>query len=133
MAKLDFAQQNLKKFGITMAVAFMVITGIILLKHRHSALPTLIIAVIFFIFAYIAPFVLKPVYILWMRLAFILSWVNTRLILTLIFYLVFTPIGLVLRVCGVDLLQIKIKKDKTSYWLKREPKVFSPTDYQRQF
>ena len=49
-----------------------------------------------------------------------LGWINTRLILFIIFYLVFTPIGLVMRLFGVDLLDKKIDKNKNSYWRRKE-------------
>jgi hypothetical protein len=76
---------------------------------------------------------LKPFYYLWMRLAWILSWVNTRLVLVIIFYLVFTPIGLLMKLLGKDLLSLKIEPQKDSYWLKKEKKAFNPQDYERQF
>jgi hypothetical protein len=72
------------------------------------------------------------VYIFWMRLAFILGWINTRIILFIIFYLIFTPIGIVLRIFGIDLLDRKIERDKESYWKKIEKKDMH-SDYQRQF
>jgi uncharacterized protein involved in cysteine biosynthesis len=68
-----------------------------------------------------------------MKLAFVLAWINTRLILWIIFYLVFTPIGLVMRLLGVDLLARKIEKNKDTYWIKKEKSGFEPKDYARQF
>lgn len=68
-----------------------------------------------------------------MRFALVLSWVNTRLILLIIFYLIFTPIGLAMRLFGIDLLERKSDKNKKSYWKKKEKKSFSRLDYERQF
>jgi len=116
-----------------MGIAFLVITLVIFLRHRHNTLPTSIISAVFFILAFIAPSLLKPVYIFWMNLAFVLSWINTRLILLVIFYLIFTPVGLALRLFGVDLLDRKIDKHKESYWRKKEEKRFNPLNYERQF
>lgn len=133
MEKLNLDKKTLRKFAITMGIAFLVITVIIFIRHRHNILPTSIISVIFFALAVIMPIILKPVYILWMRLAFILSWINTRLILLIIFYLIFTPISLAIKLFGVDLLDIKINKQKGSYWRRKEKKIFNPLDYERQF
>lgn len=133
MEKLNLDKKSLKKFGITMGVAFLVITLFILSRHRHSALPTSIISLLFFILAFIIPLLLKPIYIFWMKLAFILGWVNTRLILSILFYLILTPIGLGMRLLGVDLLDRKIDKSRDSYWIKREKKSFNTLDYERQF
>lgn len=76
---------------------------------------------------------LKYIYRLWMKLGLVLSWINTRLILIILFYLLFTPMGIVMRMFGVDLLDRKIEKGKDSYWRKKEKKEFNPPDYERQF
>lgn len=133
MEKLDLDKKSLRKFGITMGIAFLVITLFILIRHRHSVLPTSIISVIFFILALIMPIFLRPIYICWMRLAFILSWFNTRLILFIIFYLIFTPIGLVMKLFRVDLLDKKIDKNKNSYWHKMPERTFNQLNYEKQF
>jgi hypothetical protein len=93
----------------------------------------LLVAAAFFGAAVAIPTMLKPVYILWMRLALVLSWANTRLILLLMFYLIFTPIGLALRLIGKDLLGRRIEKGMASYWAKKEKAVFRKEDYERQF
>ncbi len=133
MEKLKLDKTTLKKFGITMGMAFLIITLFILIRHKHAALSTSIISIMFFISALAMPVLLKPVYLLWMRLAYILSWINTRLILFIMFYIVFTPIGIGMRLFGADLLDRKIARDKGSYWLRKEKRDFNPVDYERQF
>lgn len=56
-----------------------------------------IIGAILSAIAVIAPIVLRPVHRIWMRLAEALGWVNTRIILVLIFFLIFLPFGLLMR------------------------------------
>ncbi|MDD5431406.1 MAG: SxtJ family membrane protein [Candidatus Omnitrophica bacterium] len=133
MEKLDLGRSNLRKFGIIMGVAFIAISGIIFLKHRHFPLWGLISSGLFFIAAFTFPLALKPIYITWMKLAFVLAWVNTRLILTIIFYLVFTPIGLILKLFKVDLLEKKMDKKASTYWKSKEEVKFDPSLYERQF
>lgn len=133
MEKLKLDRRNLRKFGITMGVAFLAIGIFVLSKHKHTPFVVISISAGFFITAFIAPLFLKPVYILWMRIALILSWVNTRLILFIIFYFIFTPIGLILKLFNMDLLNRKIDKDIQSYWVKKEKKDFMATHYERQF
>jgi hypothetical protein len=133
MEKLNLDRQSLKKFGITMGIAFLAISLLIFIKHRHSILPTSIISAIFFIFAFTMPNILKPIYVIWMRLAFILSWINTRIILFIVFYLIISPLGLLMRLFGADLLERKIDKQKDTYWIKKEKKEFKLSDYERQF
>jgi hypothetical protein len=133
MEKLNLDKSNLKKFGITMGFAFLIISVIVFIRHRHSPLYALIISIIFFILSFIGTLILKPVYIFWMKLAFVLGWINTRLILTILFYLIFTPIGICLRLFKADLLERKIDNKIESYWLKKEGAAFKPADYERQF
>lgn len=116
-----------------MTLAFLVISFLIFTKHKHSPMPAILTAVIFFISAELTPNLLKPIYIFWMKLAFILGWVNTRVILCVIFFLLFTPMGLIIKLFGIDLLERKFDKTKQSYWIKKEQKEFLPLDYERQF
>ena len=51
-----------------------------------------------------------------MKFAESLGWINTRIILSIIFYLIFTPYGLVARLLGKDLLDLKWKRRADSYW-----------------
>lgn len=80
-----------------------------------------------------APDVLRPVYAGWMKLAFVLAWVNTRVLLGLFFYLVMTPIGVLLRLFGKDLLDEGIDRSAKSYWVRRETAPFDTERYQRLF
>ena len=133
MEKLSLDKKSLRKFGITMGIAFFIITIIILIRHKHSVIPASIISITFLILAFTLPALLKPTYILWMKLAFVLGWINTRLILCMLFYLLFAPMGLVMRLFKVDLLDRKIEKNKDSYWRKKEKREFDTLDYKRQF
>ncbi|MDD2752088.1 MAG: SxtJ family membrane protein [Candidatus Omnitrophica bacterium] len=133
MDKLNLDKKALRNFGVTMGVAFSIITGLVFWKHRISPLPFGLIALVFFFFATIIPEVLRPIYIAWMKFAFILSWINTRLILILLFYLVFFPVAMVLRLSGKDHLELKIDKDKMTYWHKKEPSPSGNLHFKRQF
>ncbi|MDD2688665.1 MAG: SxtJ family membrane protein [Candidatus Omnitrophica bacterium] len=133
MEKLNLSKNNLRKFGIIMGAAFLVIALFILLKNKNNILPVACVSGGFFISALFIPAMLKPVYIFWMKLDFILSWVNTRLILSILFYAVFTPMGLGMRLFGIDLLDRKIEKRRGSYWRKKDKKQLFALDYERQF
>ena len=116
-----------------MGIAFSVIGLLVFLKVRHSFLPAGIVALLFFLSALVCPVILKPVYAFWMRLAFVLSWINTRIILFLIFYLLFTPIGLILKLFRTDLLDKMINKNAETYWHKKEKVSAGRESYERQF
>lgn len=116
-----------------MAVCFTVITLIVFLKHKHSTNLTSVLALSFLLLGVGLPSSLKYVYIAWMRLAFILGWVNTRLLLCLIFYIIFSLVGLLMRLLRIDLLERKLNRSCDSYWKLKEAKKFAPADYERQF
>jgi hypothetical protein len=124
---------TLKKFGMTMAVVLLAIA--LFSYFRHKAIPwqIAVLAVIFCMAGVIYPRALALTYELWMHCAKALAWVNTRLILLVMFYGVFTPLGLAMRLARVDLLDRRLQKGKASYWQKKEDKTSHTSDYRRQF
>jgi hypothetical protein len=132
MEKLQINRIVLRKFGVTMAAVFLVIAGLFLFRQKYVASGnTLVVSGVFIIMGLALPALLKPVYIIWMRFAFILGWINTRIILFILFYLIFTPLGLLMRLFRIDLLERKNKAD--SYWKKKEQIGCQPLDYERRF
>lgn len=77
-----------------------------------------------FLVLLINPVPISPFYRLWMRLAAVMGWVNTRILLGLMFFLVFTPIALARRALGHDPLELRFD-EKThaspTYWKRRVP------------
>lgn len=136
MDKIKTDRTTLRKFGFLMATALVLIGLIIFTKHKHSVTPTVVMALSFMLItisiAIFAPLLLKYPYILWMRLAGILSWVNTRLLLAIIFYLVFSPVGLFRRLFRIDLLERGPGPLNDSYWKPKAGKRELPDDYHRQ-
>ena len=66
----------------------------------------------------------------WIKFGDTIGKVTSKIILFVLFFLLFTPIALFLRVIGKDLLDKKIKRDKKSYWIEREEQ---PTSMKYQF
>jgi hypothetical protein len=132
MDKLRFDKITLKGFGLTMGVVFLVFSGLLFFRQKYTvAGDVLAVSCIFFIVGFVFSFLLKPVYIVWMRFAFILGWINTRIILVILFYLIFTPVGLFMRLFRVDLLERKMKEE--TYWKEKEKVEFNPLNYERRF
>ncbi|MDD5505552.1 MAG: SxtJ family membrane protein [Candidatus Omnitrophica bacterium] len=77
--------------------------------------------------------IMKYLYHFWMKLAFFLSWFNTRMLLCIMFYAVFSPAGLLMRLFRVDLLERRFDKSAKSYWKLKENKTSMAADYERQF
>ena len=68
----------------------------------------------------ILPRVLKPVYYAWMTFAILLGWVMTRVLLTIFFFLVLMPTGIIMRLVGRDPMQRKIDQAAETYWIDKE-------------
>lgn len=132
MDKLNFDKITLRKFGMTMAVAFLAVSILFLLRQKYAGFKySLSFSCVFFILGIFLPSFLKLAYIVWMRLALILGWVNTRIILIVIFFLIFTPIGLIMRIFKLDLLG-RDKRERT-YWKIKEKLDLNPLNYERRF
>lgn len=133
LKELDFSKENLKKFGRTMCLCLCAIGLVLFLKHKPAFKVWWFSGFLFLLSAQILPFVLKPIYKIWMGLAFCLGWINTRLILLFVFYLLVAPIGLLAKLFRKDLLDIKFNQDARSYWHKRGPGQESKDKYERIF
>ena len=74
--------------------------------------------------ALVAPTTLRPVYTGWMKFGHLMNWINTRLILGILFYGIFLPIGALMRLFGNDPMHRKLDTTLPSYRVKshREPK-----------
>lgn len=130
---LDLSSKGLKKFGITMAVVSGLITLWLYFFHPDYIIFSGGLTLLFALLAFIVPTSLKTFYLLWMALAFILGFIMTRVILTVLFYIILTPTGLFLRLTGKDLLKLKVNGGEVSYWEKRSGAKKTKSDYEKQF
>lgn len=108
---------ELRKFGFTMAGAFAVLAGIAWWRHAGTLPWFAGIALAFFVLGGIAPRALRPVEYGWMRMAAVLGTIMTHLLLTLMFYVVITPIGLLKRLFSGDSLGRQPDPRQETYWV----------------
>ena len=123
----------LRNFGITVGIILLIISGFLFWKENESFQIFLIVGVTFLLTAVAIPVFLKPVYVPWMAFAHILGWFMTRVILSLLFYVVFTSIGLTLRFFGKQFLELRWDKSKESYWNFRTNEHLKKENYEKQF
>ena len=113
--------KELCKFGLVMTVPLAII-GLLMLWRGKPAAPYFLGLAIFFLITGLAvPRILLPIEKVWMMLAKVLSVIVTHIILTLTFYLVITPMGLLMRLLRKDLLQLKAAPEQSSFWIKVDP------------
>ncbi len=114
---LNTDKKELRKFGfiigIGMALMFGLMIPLIFSKPFHIW-PWITFAVFSF-FALTLPTCLKPIYVAWMTVGHIIGNINARIILIIIFYLLITPIGLLVKIFQGDPLEKKIDPTLKSY------------------
>lgn len=86
-----------------------------------------------FLLAAAYPRILAPLNRLWTRFGAFLHRISNFLVLALMFYLVITPTGLVLRLFGGDLLKLRFDRGARSYWIERQPPGPPPETIENQF
>ena len=126
-------KSDLRNFGITVGIILLVISGYLFWKEKESFQIFLAIGIILFLTAIALPSVLKPVYWMWMIFGVILGWIMTRVILSLLFYVIISPIGLTSRFFGKQFLELRWDKSKESYWNFRNNEHLQNINYEKQF
>ncbi len=112
----------LRRFGLEMAAAFSLLGGVLLWKGRAAGPYLLAAAAAFALAAVLAPRVLAPGERGWMALARLLGTAMTYVVLTVTWVILLTPIGLLLRLLGKDLLALRRRRERATWWVPVEPK-----------
>tara|TARA_B100000614_G_scaffold204327_1_gene186133 strand:+ start:281 stop:664 length:384 start_codon:yes stop_codon:yes gene_type:complete len=107
-----------RSFGIVFFVVFLLIATFPLLNHGDIRLWSLLLSFIFLILGLVNSKILTPLNKLWFRFGIFLGKIISPLIMGLIFFLVVTPIGLIMRVLKKDILALKYSEEK-SYWIEK--------------
>jgi hypothetical protein len=120
-------------FGLVFAAVFTIIGLFPLWSGASPRLWALIVAAAFALAAFTVPALLRPLSKLWFWVGLLLHRVVNPLLMGILFFGVFTPMGLVLRARGKDLLRLKRAPDDASYWIPREPPGPKPGSMSKQF
>ena len=101
-----------RSFGIVFSIVFLIIAIYPLINNDELRIWSLIIAIIFLVLGLINSKILTPLNKLWFKFGILLGRIVSPVIMGLIFFLVVTPIALIMRIIGKDLLNLKFNKDK---------------------
>ena len=107
-----------KNFGIVFFVVFLLIALYPLTNNQEIRLWSLIISIIFLILGLFNSKILRPLNILWFKFGIFLGKIVSPIIMGVIFFFVVTPIAILMRFIGKDLLNLKYNKKKT-YWIEK--------------
>jgi hypothetical protein len=124
-------RKELRQFGLLVGGVFTVI-GLWPLVFRGEPLRLWAIGIggLLMAFGGILPSVLAPIHKGWMWVGHILGWMNTRILLTIVFYGLVTPIGIVFRLMGKDTMRQALDESGTTYRVVRSPRPSSHMKYQ---
>jgi len=121
-----------RKFGYFFSLVFSLLAIYFYFNNSSFYLLSIILGVIFLLITLIKPEILLPLNKLWMRFGFLLSLFVSPLIMAIIFFGIFTPIGLFMRIIGRDELKLKYSKN-ISNWKKRESINLFAIDFKKQY
>ena len=130
---INSEKSDLRKFGITVGIILLIIAGVLFWKEKESFQILLTAGAVLLILGVTIPAILKYIYWVWMIFATIIGWIMTRMILSLMFYMIFTPIGFILRLFGKQFIELNWNKTENTYWKYRSKSIFKKENYEKQF
>ena len=117
-----------RNFGLVFFFIFLVVSIWPLTHNESPRIWSTIISLAFLILVLTRSKLLTPLNRLWAKFGIILGSIITPIVMGVVFFLVITPIGLVMKIIGKDLLSLKYDKKKETYWVKRD----KPTSTMKQ-
>lgn len=125
-------EKQLREFGQVMGLALNLVTALLIYKGSSNWFYVFVVSMMFILLSIFAPKTLRRAEALWMLLGDKMSFVMTKVVLAVTFFLFITPLAFLVRLFGVDLLKIKaVNQQKKSYWIikekdDREDRYFTP-------
>tara|TARA_Y100000591_G_C21774761_1_gene667599 strand:+ start:328 stop:705 length:378 start_codon:yes stop_codon:yes gene_type:complete len=114
--------ENNKSFGILFFIVFLLIAIWPVINSGSIRIWPLAISLVFLVLGIMNSTILSPLKIGWIKLGEILGKIIAPVVMGFIYFLIITPIGILMRLLGKDLLKLKYNKNQ-SYWIKREKNI----------
>ena len=112
-----------RSFGLLFFVVFLIVSLWPLTHEGSIRIWSVIVSAVFLILGLINSRLLTPLNVLWFKLGMILGAIISPIVMGIVFFLVVTPTGFILRIMGKDLLNKKYDKEKETYWIKRNASI----------
>ena len=116
MKQKEIKTSSNKSFGLVFFVIFMTIALWPLLNDGNIRIWSVIVSIIFLILGLFNSKILTPFNKLWMRLGILLGAIVSPIVMGIVYFAVITPIGLIMKLFGKDVLNLKLDKNKKTYW-----------------
>ncbi len=112
-----------RNFGLVFFFIFLIVSIWPLIHDESPRIWSAIISLTFLILVLTRSKLLTPLNLLWAKFGIILGSIIAPIVMGVVFFLVVTPIGLVMKIAGKDLLSTKYDKKKKTYWIKRDKPI----------
>ena len=113
-------KSSIRSFGILFSIVFIIITFWPLLNGNKPYYWLLLPSSIFLILGILKSKILIPLNKIWIKFGYLLGAIIAPIVMGIIFFLIVTPIGFIMRIFGKDFLSLKFKKELNTYWLIRK-------------
>jgi len=122
-----------RTFGLVMAVVFLFLALVPLLRGRPVRWWSLLAGAVFLLSGVLYPRILGPLNRLWLKFGLVLHAIVSPVVMGLLFYSTVTPIGILFRWLGKDPLRLRLDQNADTYWIERHPPGPAPHTMPRQF
>ena len=112
-----------KSFGIVFSIFFLLISVYLLLNNDPIYYWSLFVSFIFLVLGLMNSKILSPLNLLWFKFGILLGKIVSPVVMGIIFFLVVTPISIILKIFGKDVLNLKFNNNKTYWIVKMDQKV----------
>ena len=116
-------QSSNRSFGLLFFIVFIVVGLWPVIKGETANIYLILISLFFLIFGLINSKILSPFNKAWIKFGEILGLIIAPIIMALVYFIILTPISLIVRMLGKDLLGLKFLKKQDTYWMKRKKKL----------
>ena len=129
---IQSSSSDLKKFGFVIGAILLGFSALLFFTNKSNAPYLFSFGLILVILGNFLPSSLKILYRLWMAFSLIIGWLVSKIILSIIFFFVFTPISILAKLFRKDFLRIRSIKTK-SYWVNRKNENYKKHSAENQF
>tara|TARA_Y100000590_G_scaffold434377_1_gene552497 strand:+ start:691 stop:1080 length:390 start_codon:yes stop_codon:yes gene_type:complete len=110
-----------RSFGIVFFIFFLIISVWPLINNNEIRHWSLVVSLIFLFLGILNSKLLSPLNKIWFKIGILLGHIVSPIVMGIIFFLVVTPISMIMKIFKKDLLNLK-KNNKNSYWIEKEKK-----------
>ena len=112
-------QSSEKSFGVVFSIVFLIVSLYPLINSESLRIWALVVSIIFFLLAFLAPKILVLPNKLWFKFGLLIGSIVAPIVMAFVYFVTVLPTGLIMRLLGKDLLKQKLDKNAKSYWVKR--------------